>query len=53
MTYDEWYQLGVQNKWCSEVACSTHDGIPMTPEEEAEWDEGYDPCVPVLRLWDV
>lgn len=51
MTIDEWLQYGVDRKYCSEPVCSTHEGLPITKEEEKEWDEGYDPCAPGVRLW--
>lgn len=35
----------------SRVVCQTHDGVPLSEEEWAEIDEGFDPCVPVVRLW--
>jgi hypothetical protein len=31
--------------------CQTHDGVPQTPEEDDAWEDGWDPCIPVLRLW--
>jgi uncharacterized membrane protein YebE (DUF533 family) len=33
-----------------DVVCATHDGIPQTDEEEAQWEEGLDPCQVVIRL---
>lgn len=47
----EWVELGVKNGWCSKPACSTHDGVPLNAAEEAEFDDGYDPCVHVVRLY--
>jgi hypothetical protein len=29
--------------------CSTHDGIPTTPEDDEEWELGGDPCTHVIR----
>jgi hypothetical protein len=47
----EWLQVGVDNGWISEPFCNTHDGDPyMTEEEEKEWEEGGDPCLPVVKL---
>ena len=46
-----WAEFGRRQGWCSSVACATHDGVPMTEAEELEAEEGYDPCLPVLRLW--
>ena len=48
----EWVDYGVKEGWCSEVLCDTHDGIPMTEEEEETWERGYDPCIFIIRLWD-
>jgi hypothetical protein len=51
VTFAEWLVLGADMGWCSLPVCSTHDGAPLTQEEEAENDAGGDPCVPVVRLW--
>lgn len=47
----KWLQIGIDSGWCSEVVCDTHDGVPMTDEEMEEWEEGYDPCIFVVRIW--
>ncbi len=49
--YYKWLNEGVSEGWVSDVACAVHDGIPHTDEEDAMWDEGLDPCEPVLRVW--
>lgn len=49
--FDAWMAYGVEKGWCSRPVCATHDGVPDTEEEQAEWDEGYDPCQHILRLW--
>jgi hypothetical protein len=47
----EWIQQGIDKGWISEPFCYTHDGDPyMTEEEEKEWEEGGDPCSPVIKL---
>ena len=47
----EWIRIGVEKAWISDPFCYTHDGDPyMTEEEEKEWEEGGDPCSPVLKL---
>jgi hypothetical protein len=58
MTFDEWLQVGIDNGFCTEPFCNTHDGYPMHPSEEAEWEEGHDPCASMVRLgtpsdWDI
>ena len=50
MTQDEWIQLGVDNRWCTPSVCDTHEGVPMTEGERLDWEEGFDPCIHVLRL---
>ena len=48
----EWITLGIEKGWISEQYCATHDGgyEYLNDEEKAEYDEGGDPCEPVLRL---
>lgn len=47
----DWLQIGIDKGWISEPFCYTHDGDPyMTEEEEKEWEEGGDPCSPVLKI---
>lgn len=53
LNFDEWMKFGYQNGWISDVFCNTHDGPPLTEEEEKEWDQGGDPCsfhVKVMEL---
>jgi len=51
-TFDEWLLVGIGKGWVSPVVCQTHDGVPMMPEEEEAWEDGWDPCIPVLRVWE-
>jgi hypothetical protein len=48
----DWVLYGVEKGWCALPACATHDGVPGTPEEDEDWEDGIDPCQVVLRLWD-
>ena len=50
MTQDEWLSFGIVHGYCSPLVCQTHDGVPMSEEEEAEFEDGGDPCIPVVRL---
>ena len=52
LSFDEWIKLGVDNNFVGPPICSTHDGVPMSLEEEQEFEEGNDPCVHILRLYD-
>jgi hypothetical protein len=51
MTIDEWIKYGITKGYCTDATCVTHSGLSNTKEEEEEWDKGYDPCIPGLRLW--
>jgi hypothetical protein len=45
-----WLQQGIDAVWITVGFCYTHDGDPyMTAEEEQEWEEGGDPCSPVVK----
>lgn len=49
--FQAWLTAGIQNGWITEPFCNTHDGDPyMTEEEEKEWEDGGDPCLPVVKL---
>ena len=52
MDFEEWMKIGYDNGWVGPSVCSTHDGIPMTYDEELEFEEGADPCIHVLRLYE-
>ena len=47
-----WIELGIAKGWVSDVFCNTHNGGPMSDEEEYAWDEGQDPCSTHMRVWD-
>lgn len=46
----DWVKLGEEKGFCSPPKCATHDGIPHVGDEEQEWEEGGDPCQPIVRL---
>ena len=52
MDFFDWRDLGIANGWISEPFCDTHDAGYLTEEEEKEWEEGNDPCMPVFRIWE-
>lgn len=45
-----WVEHGVAKGYCSPAVCSTHDGLPAVGDEDEEWEDGGDPCVPAVRL---
>jgi hypothetical protein len=51
MTIEEWFEIGRQNNWCTEIACYSHDMIELTAEEDDAMNEGFDDCIPIVRLW--
>lgn len=51
MTREEWLEYGLENKFCGPSICETHDGVPMTEDEEKEFFDGGDPCIPMIRLY--
>jgi len=51
MDMAEWIQVGVSSGFCTDPVCETHDGVKMTEAEQVEFENGGDPCIPVVRLW--
>jgi hypothetical protein len=47
--FDHWMEIGLQRGFVGPPVCSTHDGIPMTRSEEEEFEQGFDPCIHVIR----
>jgi hypothetical protein len=52
LDFNSWIAYGINKNFCGPPVCTTHDGIPMTEEESNEFDEGYDPCIHVMRPYD-
>lgn len=49
--FETWLWTGIDKGWVTEPFCNTHDGDPyMTEEEEIEWEDGGDPCMPVIKI---
>lgn len=51
MNFEEWIAVGAKNNWCGPAICYTHDGLPMSTDEEEEMYNG-DPCLHVVRLYE-
>ena len=51
VTFEEWLQYGLDQSWCGPAVCVTHDGLPMTADEEQEMYE-LDPCIHAIRLYE-
>jgi hypothetical protein len=52
ISFDDWVKEGYSRGWIGPPICQTHDGIPMTEQEDKDFDEGGDPCVHVIRLYE-
>jgi hypothetical protein len=49
--FEIWLENGIERGWVTEPFCNTHEGDSyMTDEEQAEWEEGGDPCQVVLKI---
>ena len=49
-TFEDWLKYGYVKGWVGAPICYTHDGLPTTEEEDAEFEES-DPCIHILRLY--
>jgi len=48
-----WLDYGKKQGWIvPNVVCQTHDTVSMTEEEEQEWEDGHDPCIHVIRIFE-
>ena len=45
LDFDQWLEIGVRSGWVSPPVCYTHDGLPTSVTEDAEFEDGSDPCV--------
>ena len=51
LTFDDWLKAGMQHNFVGAPVCYTHDGLPMSEDEDEEFSEG-DPCIHILRLYE-
>jgi len=52
LTFNEWVTYGIEKGWCGPPVCSTHDGLPMSEQEDKDFDEGQDPCIHIVRMYE-
>lgn len=50
--FDEWWEFGYNHGWAGPPVCMTHDGWPTTLEEDNYFEEGYDACIHIIRLYE-
>lgn len=48
----DWLQYGLDHGYCGPAVCLTHDGTPMTEDEDKEFCDGDDPCIFVFRSYE-
>lgn len=51
MTFDEWLQYGIDNKFCGAVHCMCHGWPEMSEEEETLLEEDGEVCISMVRLY--
>jgi hypothetical protein len=52
MDLAEWLDYGMGEGWCGPAVCYIHDGVPTSHEEDETFDDGADPCIHIIRLYD-
>jgi hypothetical protein len=50
--FSEWLQEGLTLGFVGPAICHTHDGLPLSEAEDAEFENGGDPCIHILRLYE-
>lgn len=50
-TQDQWIELGIKMGWSGPPVCISHDGLPMSLEEE-ENEELDDICIVIMRPYE-
>jgi hypothetical protein len=48
----DWLRRGIEAGWCGPPCCATHDMLPSTDGEDRLAEDGDDPCLFVIRLYD-
>jgi hypothetical protein len=51
-TFEQWLHHGYTQGWISPPVCYIHDGLPMSDQEADQLDEGDDPCIHIIRLYE-
>lgn len=51
ISFSEWLMIGYNAGWITDVVCNTHEGLPMKEYELEAFDNGQDPCIPIIRVW--
>ncbi len=51
MNFNQWLEYGYNHNWCSPPICEIHDGTPLSESESVEFENGFDPCIHIIRLY--
>lgn len=46
-----WLHDGQRRGWVSAQYCARHETAPIDEGEEQDIDDGWDPCIPCVRIW--
>ena len=52
MTIEQWIKYGFDKGWCGPPVCEIHDSLPTTIFEDEELNDGADPCIHIIRLYE-
>jgi hypothetical protein len=52
LDFEAWLAYGHGKGWVGPPVCVTHDGLPSTASEDEQFDDGEDPCIHGMRLYD-
>ncbi len=50
--FETWLEEGIKHGWCGPAVCYTHDGLPTSEPEDAEFEDGGDPCMHIVRMYE-
>jgi len=50
--YVGWLRHGLSMGWISPPTCFNHDGVGLTELEELEHENGGDPCIWLIRVYE-
>ena len=52
LSFHDWLEQGYSRGWIGPPICDTHDGTPISSSEFAQFEDGGDPCIHIIRLYE-
>ena len=49
--FSEWFMIGFNAGWITDIVCNTHEGLPLKEYEMEAFNNGESLCVPIIRVW--